>query len=137
MSDAKLESMSFSGGADVDLLNPRATTSNLVEAYVGRNTDYMGADTADIELGTEGGARLDVEAIATGHSVAKSDADNIAGSLGVNVADLTSEATLLGATRAYVGTDTDLYAGNVTLSASEATAQANAIVSGGSSISLT
>ena len=130
--DAELFNLGFSFAVDVDAVKPVAKVSNIVEAYLGENRDTARTTQADIQVRSISGGRgtVDVDAVAT--SVADARATSGSGSLLVSVGSIEPKAELVGATRAYVGPRTDLFAGDVALDADELFARALATADGGS-----
>jgi hypothetical protein len=130
--NSDITSFDFSLIASVTDITPVARTSNIVEAYVGENRDTLRLDQADIQVRNTAGGRGTVNVDATASTLADADIFGVSGSFGVTVNVIQPKAELIGATRAYVGPRTDLFAGPVTLDASETSARAVAKMSGGS-----
>ena len=126
-SQADLLSAAVSGIVSLSKLSPTATTTNDVEAYVGRNADSSETDLATIVIMNQvGAARADVDVDAKGSSLAVAKTLNFGAAGIADVSLTTAIAEMAGKTRAYVGQYTNLTAGNVTLTATEVAAQAQA-----------
>ncbi len=131
-SKADITTFDFSLLATIQSLTPIAKTTNVVEAYLGNNSFGTPSGRADVQIRNAGGGRGPVKLTATADTLAEAKMFNVGGSFAVAVNILEPKAEMAGATRAYVGKDTDLFSGTVTLNASETTAQAIAETGGGS-----
>jgi hypothetical protein len=133
LADAQIFNVSVAGAAQVAGLSPTARTTNNVETYVGRNADAAQNSPVTIDiLNVAGTGRGNVNAIATGETEARAESTGlgIAGLVGVSVTE--AVAQMEGKTRAYIGKVTNLTAGAVNLTATEAKALAKATVTDGS-----
>jgi hypothetical protein len=115
-----------------------AIVASTTEAYLGERADSVRSDQADVQIRTLGGVAgpATVRAISSSEAVARND--GIAASLVIGVNVLTPTAKLSGATRAYIGPRTNLFASTVDVTARDTVARASATVEIGtaSSISL-
>jgi hypothetical protein len=129
--DAELFNLGLSIAVTVDSVKPVAKVSNVVEAYAGENRDTGRLDLAEIDVRNTSGGRGTIDVDALGRSVADAKATSGSGAFLVTVSTIKPKAELVGATRAYIGPRTDLFAGTVTLDADEVTARAVAEANGG------
>jgi len=115
--NSTVRSTSFGGLASVNNLESTATASRITEAFVGRNSV--------IELG--GASLTGIATTATGASMANALIDAASGSLGVSVSAMRTTATIgdgtgqSSRTRAYIGENSEVTAGAVTLTATSNT----------------
>ena len=131
--DGKILYVNIGGLAEVAGLSRTARSTNSVDGYVGRNAEAPSGAPVVIDVANlSGNGRGRVDAVATGRSeaIAESTGLGIAGLVGVSLTEAVAE--MEGKTRAYIGKDTQLTAGNVNLTATEASAKAEAIVTDGS-----
>ncbi|GGO80245.1 hypothetical protein GCM10011348_16530 [Marinobacterium nitratireducens] len=130
-SDATLLNIAIAGGASVGGLSPVAQTTNVVEAYVGRNVDAAQNSQITVLIKGAGGSGrgdIDIDAKGSSEALAVATSFNFAG--GASVSLIRADSDLLGATRAYIGKRVDLTAGTVDILADEIKAVSTARMDG-------
>ncbi|MEQ1826278.1 MAG: hypothetical protein ABL921_10035, partial [Pirellula sp.] len=123
--EAHTLAIAVGGIGAVNIVEAQAMVTSNVEAFVGKEHDSGLTDLGSVDILTIAGARGVLDLDATSKSEAKAVADGGAVAL-IAINSNHPTATLAGATRAYIGPYTDVFAATVTADAVEDTARARA-----------